>query len=449
MRKRIFKKNNYDVNGRRNVVLVLLALVYSGNPTMGRLFAIEPQLVGLSLILIFFLIKRKRTLLTFDFIIIVGSFAGILLVQCIDFSFYPIVSITGFFVRLFIGYSVFRLVDNFPHVFVRVMVGLALLSFVFYLPYILLHGAGINSEGFITGLAEKLGTIGGGRRPLLFHTFLGGFSVRNSGMFWEPGAFQGYLVLALVFLAFVKHKIPRRQYIRSLQILCVALISTLSTTGYLALVLLPLLHYDWRAQSRKQSVFRILVGVYFVLPILIGCGFYAYKALPFLGEKIHSQLNTLNYREGRWYRGRLGSIVFDWEYIKRRPVTGWGLHTKTRYSLHPWMENSEGMGNGMSDFTAKFGVLGFFVWLIAVYRAFRPLGGGNRLTCFLVCGILLLELQGEVFLGYPFFLGLAFLRQTSIDRGRRSTTRVSTKFKDAPLICSNSTCGYSKYVSFL
>ncbi|GKT08601.1 hypothetical protein DSTSK_19060 [Desulforhabdus sp. TSK] len=386
----------------------------------------------LALFFFLLLIQRSRRPFSLVFVVVGTIFAGILLAQCIDFSFYPFVTMAGFFVRLFIGYALIRLVNNFPLTFVRAMVVLALLSFAFYIPYILLSMVGISVEGIIWRVAELLGTASISRRPLFLHTFLRDFTPRNSGMFWEPGAFQGYLILALIFLAFVKHDTPRKQYVRSLQILCAGVLTTLSTTGYIALALIPLLHYDWRTQNRNQTLFRILVGVYLVLPLLIGSTFYAYKTLPFLGEKIDSQLETLDRREGRWYRGRMGSLVFDWEYIQQRPLTGWGLHSSTRYALHPFMESSEGMGNGMSDFTAKLGVLGFLTWIVAVYQAFRRLSGGNRRASALVCGILLLVLQGECFLGYPIFIGLAFVGPVPALRSRRGTSIIRSRSKLIP-----------------
>ncbi|MBN1126161.1 MAG: hypothetical protein JXA82_14225 [Sedimentisphaerales bacterium] len=420
LRNVLYFKKAETASSWKDLGLVILALVYSGNPAPGRMFPVEPQLVLLTLFFGFLLIRRTRHIFSLDFIIVASIFATILLIQCIGFSFYPFVTMAGFFVRLFIGYALIRLVHNLPLAFVRAMVGLALLSCAFYIPYLLLSAAGISVEGIISRVAELLGTASITRRPLFLHTFFGDFSPRNFGMFWEPGAFQGYLILALIFLAFIKNDMSQKQYVYSLLILCAAVLSTLSTTGYIALILIPFLHYDWRAQQEKQTVFRILVGVYLVLPLLIGGGFYAYKTLPFLEEKINKQLDVLDRREGSWHRGRIGSIVFDWEYIQKRPLTGWGLHSNTRYSLHPGMESSEGMGNGMSDFTAKFGIIGFLTWFIAVYLGFWRLSGGNRLAAMLICGILLLELQGECFLGFPIFIGLAFLSSSaapSVSRG--------------------------------
>lgn len=58
---------------------------------------------------------------------------------------------------------------------------------------------------------------------------------RNYGFFWEPGAFQVYLNLALIFELFITKRL-RKKYVLAF---ILAVITTFSTTGYI--VLLPIL----------------------------------------------------------------------------------------------------------------------------------------------------------------------------------------------------------------
>ena len=398
------------------VFYVLVLLVYSGNPAPGRMLPLEPQLAGLFLFLAMMVMRRGGCIVSREFVGIALVFAVLLMIQCIDFGFFPVVTTAGFFIRLFIGYAIITLVDDFLTVYVRTMVGLSLLSLCVYLPYVVLSSIGFNFEPFITRLTVLLHTaeidvFSISRPPLLVHTFYGEFSWRNSGMFWEPGAFQGYLVVALCFLALLKTRLDPRQYRRYFLILFLTVCSTMSTTGYIALAIVILLHFDWCAESRKKLQACILLGCYVLIPLLLSVSLLAYDNLPFLGQKIESQLNALELRQGRWHRGRIGSLVFDWEYIRERPLSGWGLHNRTRYALHPWMEGSEGMGNGFSDFIAKFGVLGFLAWYIPTVRKVHYMGNG--MPTLLVGVLLVLLLQGECFLAYPFFLGLPFVGKPS------------------------------------
>ncbi len=394
----------------REMALVFLALAYSGNDTVGKLFPTEPQLVILALFLGFLLEHRGIRPFSSQFLAAVAIFGGILLVQCVDYAFYPVVTIAGFFVRLFIGYALMRLVPDFPRVFVRAMVALALLSFLFHIPYVLLSTAGISLEGPITRAAELLGTASSARRPLFLHTFMGYFSFRNAGMFWEPGAFAGYLILGLIFLAVAKKNLSREQYRRAFLILTIAILTTLSTTGYVVYPLILLLHYGGTMQTKNKISAKIMFGMYIFLPVIIGCSFIAYNKLPFLKEKISHQMDMLDREEGNWHVGRIGSIVFDWEYIKRRPLTGWGLHRSTRYSLNPEIiETPQGMGNGFSDFMATFGITGMLIWLFYVFRGMMHLTNRNLPATMFILLILCLVLQGEAFFNFPLFLGLMFL----------------------------------------
>ena len=73
------------------------------------------------------------------------------------------------------------------------------------------------------------------------------------------------------------------------------------------------------------------------------------------------------------------------------------------------MESSEGMGNGFSDFIAKFGILGMFLYLLTLYRGTIYYNRGNSLRSLHIILIVVIMLQGEAFLGFPLFLGLMFL----------------------------------------
>lgn len=400
--------------------LVLLLLCLSGNPAVCRQALIDVFLVSFTLLLAGVAIYRRQQIISKSLIVIACLFGSLLLLQCISFSFFPIVTICGFFTRLFIGYAVLRLVKNFPLVYVRAMFYLAILSLVFYISYQALRFVGYDLVNILTPLGNLIGTVGDRDLPILFHTFETKISYRNAGIFWEPGALAGYLNLALVFLWIVKGQIPAREYRRYLFILSAVLLTTVSTTGYLAYPLVLILHYDWRARERRVFIPRVLLGFYVLLPLLIAVSVYTYTKSDFLQTKIEHQFRqAIDQDSDGWHRTRIGTLLFDWEYIKRRPLTGWGLNQQTRFALHPqFIGEPQGMGNGMSDFTVKFGVSGMLVWLYCVFLGMIHLTKRNAGKSFLIMMILLLVLQGEVFLGFPLFLGLMFLKVGPGDRGR-------------------------------
>ena len=393
-------------------ILVGLLLCLSGNPVICSLPTLTLAVVAVCLAAA---LDRRGTLVTMDLVLAVWLFSFVLLVQCLDFHLLPTAAMGGFLVRLYIGYAVVRLIPDFPRVYVHVMSCLALLSLCFYVPSVLLASVGVNLEPFWAALAERLGTATPCGLPLLVHTFCREDLWRNAGMFWEPGAFQGYLTLALICLWVIRERLPARDYGRYFAILSVVLFTTLSTTGYLVYPLVLILHYDWRAKERRRRLRRVLVGGYVLLPLLVAICTYAYIRLEFLQAKMESQFDTaLDQQEEGWHTTRLGSLLFDWEYIKRRPLTGWGLNDETRFALDPqYIGTPLGHGNGMSDFTARFGVTGMLIWLLAVSLAVLRLAAADVGRTLLILVVLLLVLQGEAYLGYPLFLGLMFLRGRS------------------------------------
>lgn len=394
---------------RWQLALVLFLLCFSGNPAVSHQNVIDILYSGFAVFLAVLMFYKQRKVVTPDLMIVTGLFGTILLLQSISFSFLPVITIAGFFIRLFIGYAVIRLVGGFPYVYVQAMVGLAVMSLFFHIPYLIGHAlAGYDFGAIFQPLENIIGTSTY-ERKLFFHTFLREDYHRNAGMFWEPGAFAGYLNLAMLFLSMIKEKLSKRIYKCYLIVLSTALFTTLSTAGYIVYPFVLILHYKWKMETKKKTVARIMLGIYIILPVIIGGSFAMYNKLPFLREKIEHQMDVLDRREGRWYRGRISSIVFDWEYIKQRPLTGWGLHSRTRYALHPWLKGSEGMGNGMSDFTSKFGITGMLIWLLGVFHVMLRLKKYNVVESLFIMFILLLILQGEVFLGYPLFIGLMFL----------------------------------------
>jgi hypothetical protein len=280
----------------------------------------------------------------------------------------------------------------------------------------------------LTALGELMGTGKPWSVPIFFHTFILAQLDRNAGVFWEPGALAGYLTLALIFLWIIKRQISARDYWRYLIVLSAVLLSTISTTGYVAYPLVLVLHHGWRAKERGRLIGGALLAVYVFLPLLIMVSMYVYRKAPFLQTKIEHQFYEAKAQENPgWHQARVGSLVFDWEYIRRRPLTGWGLHENTRYALHPhFIGVPQGMGNGMSDFMADFGVTGMLVWVTAVYSGLFKLTKGNRVKSLFIIFILVLLLQGEAFLGFPLFLGLMFL-------GRRQTVSQKMRLPTMPV----------------
>lgn len=101
---------------------------------------------------------------------------------------------------------------------------------------------------------------GDGQYNTLFFTVIDnmGSPMRNPGPFWEPGVFQMYINIALIFLLFSKEKVNRYQLI----IFLFALFTTFSTTGFICFFIILLAYYS---RNDKFKLFHFVIGVVFIL----------------------------------------------------------------------------------------------------------------------------------------------------------------------------------------
>jgi hypothetical protein len=350
------------------------------------------------------------------FVPMAAVFATLSVVHAYAFDFFPIVTDLGFLTRLFIGMATVILVSDFVLAYVTVLSGLSLLSFIFWVPEFITSRSGTPFHLAFVSLANRLGPQPDGRWSLGFHTYILNPQDmhRNAGIFWEPGAFAGYIIVALLMLAALRPSLTRRRHLAALCVLSLALVSTFSTTGYIAFPIALLLNLDWHGVGRSANA---ELSACVILPLLIVGSLYVFSQLDFLQTKVRNQITAVERQEPGWQLYRVGTLVFDWEYISRRPITGWGLNQRTRFALHPWM-TGEGLGNGMSDFIAKFGVIGFGTFLIGLVRGAKHIGGKSPGYILGFLTTILVVLQGEAFLGFPCFLGLMFLGHASV-RGQR------------------------------
>jgi hypothetical protein len=396
-----------------DTALVLAVLTVSGNPAAFRPAGHEATYAIVGALFAAALLLRGGGRAVRAFAPIAAIFAALSIIQAYSFSFFPVLTVLGFLTRLFIGMAVVVMVADFARAFVRAMFTLSALSFIFWIPEYLTCRSGAPFHRVFANLADRLGPQSSDRWALGLHTYvlIPGDLHRNAGMFWEPGAFAGYLILALLMLAAIRGRLTRKKHLTIFCVLSVALISTFSTTGYIAYPIAVFLNFVWSRPNRARALGGTLV-LCILAPVVIAGSAYAFTRLAFLEAKVKSELKAVQRHDRGWQIKRTGTLLFDWEYVSRRPLTGWGLHQETRFALHPWLRD-ESFGNGMSDFIVKFGVIGFVTFLLCVARGAKRVSGQSRVYVAGFLGATLVVLQGEGFLGFPLFLSLMFLEHSS------------------------------------
>ena len=394
------------------IFLMLTLFIISGNPAMSFGLPHQPFYVAVAALFFFLMVLQQIEIVTPSLIGIFIFFAFILIYQSYSFSFFPVVTLLGFFVRLFIAYAAVRLIKDFARSYVVIIYWLAILSFIFYIPQQIGNLAGFYFPAIFRPIEPIFGEPQGWRMTLFVHTFIfyQDMVYRNDGIFWEPGALAGYVNLGIILLASIRDQYEKRAYQQRLAMLVACLLSTLSTTGYIVLPLALLLHLNLEG---KIGISKAIHFFFFTLvTIAIFVGFFAVAwEQPFMKEKIMRSIFVAQYKPDNWEADRIGTILFDLDYIEERPLTGWGLHEDTRNLLHPFLTGlaETGRGNGMSDFAAKIGLPALFLWMYCVFKYFFIMSEHNTIKSCIGFLCVVIILNGECYLNYPLFLCFFFL----------------------------------------
>lgn len=371
----------------QDTVLCLVLVMLSGNHTVPYILGNDLFLVAPPLLILFYASSKKVRLHENDPLILL-LFAGITVTHFITFGSSVIPASLGFLLKVLAALLVVRTVDDFAERYVAVMTGLAIVSFCFFFPGLV----GLDVQELLAPLHIPY-------RDDLTHIGIHNFgwehhANRNAGMFWEPGAFAGYLVLAilLVLSSGRSDKLDKK----SLLLLTLALLTTQSTTGYVTAFAC------FAAYLSSRKVLMALAGVVVVF-------WMAVQTLPFLQEKIDREWEAATERTGRHELNRFGNALYDYAFITDRPIFGWSRDPATRAIVDPDIaEITAGQGNGLTGFAVKFGLFGLACYIFMLYRAFyrRYRSALVAGTAVLVAAMLLI---GEQFLDFPVFLALMFL----------------------------------------
>lgn len=184
---------------------------------------------------------------------------------------------------------------------------------------------------------------------------------RNSGFMWEPGAFAAILTITmLISLTRSNFKITR-----PVIVFFVALITTFSTTGYIALGIVAA--YMLLNINRKFWIIAI--------PVAMGAIIFIAN-LDFISKKIISQYESrydvLNYA-GDYGEldivslGRFGSMMADIEDYKKHFIIGIGLQNKEQtQSIYNELIHT----NGLTIYMVMFGTLGLLLLIYNLSKTF-------------------------------------------------------------------------------
>jgi hypothetical protein len=189
---------------------------------------------------------------------------------------------------------------------------------------------------------------------------------RNAGFCWEPGPFSCFIIIG-IFLLIVKNNFEIKKCIYRLSIYLIALISTQSTTGLIAFLILVI----WFLNNKYNFTNARLV----LIPVIIILIFLVFQFVPFFGNKINSQLNTNLHKVAIETSAsnfssnldRFSSIKVTFSEFMDNPILGIGANQKERWSAKNNIDviPTSGIGNIL----AQYGLFGIIPFLLLLYQS--------------------------------------------------------------------------------
>lgn len=308
----------------------------------------------------------------------------------------------------------------------RLTVKIIKFSLIFYLPsaFLFLFGIDVLSEVQNFAFHSNGARINSFRLPLhlIFHNFSGvlkGYGEnalipRNSGFYWEPGAFAGTIVMMFIIILIYKKYYSKKQFQMIRKWLSIGIISTFSTTGLILLPFLLFINYAIDQKISLISSFKLIVFALILIPISI----YFFNNIPVLKEKIFSQIEIFEEGKKGAETSRIGASFFLFNLINEKPIIGHGFAIspddwKKKLYYKGYSFEKIGIGNGLLLMLAWTGIpyVLFLIFLIG-YNIKKQ--KKSLFFTLIIIGILLIVLQGESWFRYPLIYLFCFLPTKNI-----------------------------------
>lgn len=227
----------------------------------------------------------------------------------------------------------------------------------------------------------------------LCETNIGSALIRSSGIFWEPGAFAIYLIVAIIYqLYFFKNP-----DLRKLLLYVVCLFTTFSTTGYLAFFVLLL---TYLISSRSSNVSKNLKAILIVLSVVVLLiTLFIDNSVVFstVFSKLTSGESRATTRYSSFFYGM--RVAFD------HPVFGVSSDTRKYMAEYVYSSSSVFRNGGTSitnTFVGQFASYGLVFGTIFVIGTFKYLKNlANKFHEWaLLCLIISMAYMGEKFFSF-------------------------------------------------
>lgn len=343
-------------------ILVAEFLLFSGGIVFCQLY---PSLVLVLFVLTSFLyyslyVKRNSKSIFHNLKILLCLILWILLVQFVfvgersnnrDLA-YILNPLGVFFVLSTISFSRFR------RILLRILTILCAISIIVQIGYVL--------KIFPTSLLIPPGNF----KPYymcfyFFNVGWGGETSRLSSIYWEPGQFQIIILYTLcLFVDQLRILSEWKKSLKKFGILVLALLMTISTTGYMAFALLMIgVFFYSKAKKKKNLLAYLMTGI---------VGLFIALAL-WNSDTVQDKLNQRNdVSERTSYAIRMSDNLACLNITLSSPIYGYGIDTKS-IKRQLIINESETSSNGWLYTSACLGIPYLLFLLICIYKRLRDM----------------------------------------------------------------------------
>jgi hypothetical protein len=219
--------------------------------------------------------------------------------------------------------------------------------------------------------------------------YSGGFA-RNFGIFREPGVFQMFLIIGILFQMFVLKKPDTKVQI----LYIVALITTFSTTGYIALIFIGALYLikrnNFKEEKKSKTIIIICLVLIFTYLSLFTDFIYKEEYGSVFGKLTNSNSSTVG--------ARVASVVVNLKLFLNSPIWGLGV-TNVDTQFAPLAQSILGVYTIHNTNTvfwqlAAYGAIFTLLWMYGIYKLCRRIGI-NRLDILFIFIIFNILFVGE------------------------------------------------------
>ncbi len=336
-------------------------------------------------------IERGIVFFTIGYVLLTSAYL-------LKFGYIETLASLRFLVKIYFAYLVMRITGiRFFEIFEKIVYFLSIVSLIIFGLQMIVPDIVFQINDGVMQLFPILKDQEGFRNDswIIFNFNNNGID-RNSGFMWEPGAFAAILAITIsVSLTRSNFKINRH-----LVICFIALITTFSTTGYLALGIVAI--YMLLNINKKYWIMAV--------PVVIGA-LYFIANLNFISKKIISQyesrFDVINYA-GDYGEldvvslGRFGSMMADIEDFKKHYLIGIGLQNKEQtQSVYNELLHT----NGLTIYMVMFGSLGLLLLIYNLSKTFYIFTNHFKAKgYFLLASLILLVSFSNPVLVTPLFL---------------------------------------------